>query len=108
MTLSDYAGFIKSANAGPTMLTIDIGFRSPADFERMVAARVITPELVAGLYPIQPDQVQIYNYAPSSVIKITIPRAVGAGSLDERDYDGVQQFVPLLSVPLPAVFGEAG
>lgn len=107
MKLSNFAGFIKSANAGPTMLTIDIGFRSRSDFDKVVVCDLINAKLITGLYPVPPERVQIYNYSPSSVIKITLPRSARAGSLDERDYDGTQQFAPLLDVEVPAsIFSE--
>jgi hypothetical protein len=101
MKLVDIASFIKSANAGASYLTFDIGFASAEAFAQVVASAVITPELVSRLYPVSAADVQIYAYRPSSVIKITIPRPVMSGGLAERDFDGVQQFAPLLDIEGP-------
>jgi len=101
MKLNDIATFIKSSNAGASYLTFDIGFNDPADFQDVVASGVLSPELIARLYSISPNQVQVYAYKPSSVIKITIPRPVMSGGLAERDFDGVQQFAPLLDIEGP-------
>jgi hypothetical protein len=102
MKLVDAASFIKSANAGASYLTFDIGFADAQTFERVAGSGVITPDLIAGLYPIPAEDVRIFIYRPSWVIKITIPRPVMSGGLAERDFDGVQQFAPLLTIEVPA------
>src|SRR3981189_2124906 len=101
MEVVEVAAFIKSSNAGASYLTFDIGFHDAARFEEVAASGVLTPELIARLYRIAPQDVQIYAYTPSSAIKITIPRPVMSGGLAERDFDGVQQFAPLLDVEGP-------
>lgn len=101
MTLNEIASFIKSANAGASMLTFEVGFDHADQYARVVAARVVTPESVAPLYGLRPEQVKVYDYRPSLVIKISIPRPSLSGGLDERDFDGVQQFAPLLDMPVP-------
>jgi hypothetical protein len=85
--LSDLAVYIKSANAGATQITIDAGF---ADAES------INEEAIAEIYHVDPALVQIHHYSPANTIKITLPRAVVSGGFDERDFDGVQQYVPIL------------
>ena len=101
MQLSSIAAFIKSANAGASMLTFDIGFATREDFDFVSASGALSAAVIAGLYPVAASDVRIYAYAPSLVIKITIPRPRSAGGVAERDFDGVQQFAPLLSVPVP-------
>ena len=101
MKLMDAASFIKSSNAGASYLTFDIGFATAEAFHRVVKSGALTPEVLSGLYPIPPSEVQIYAYEPSLVIKITIPRPVMSGGLAERDFDGVQQFAPLLDIEGP-------
>jgi hypothetical protein len=101
MKLGDVALFIKSANAGASFITFDIGFKTPTDFEQALSTGVLSAETVSRLYPIPPGDIQVYAYKPSSVIKITIPRPVISGGLAERDFDGVQQFAPLLDIEIP-------
>ena len=102
MKLDDLASFIKSANAGASQLTFDIGFDGAERFRKVIDSGAVSAEVVAKLYRIRPEDVRIYAYAPSSTIKITIPRPVISGGIEERDFDGVQQFVPLLDLDVPA------
>ena len=101
MKLCDIASFIKSANAGATQLTFDIGLPDATVFRKVLDSGALTPEAIAALYRIAADQVKIYEYAPATTIKITIPRPVMSGGIDERDFDGVQQFAPLLDIEVP-------
>lgn len=98
MKLSELAGFVKSANAGASLLTFDIGFDDEALYRHVVASDAIRPDVIAALYRISPCDVKIYPYSPATTIKITIPRLVISGGIDERDFDGVQQFAPLLDL----------
>ena len=100
MKLSDLVLFIKSANAGAIQVTFDIGFRDRETFEEVVASGAVSPGLIAGIYKVDPCDVAIYPYAPSWTIKVTIPRATRSGGADERDFDGVQQYPPLLDVDI--------
>lgn len=101
--LSDAASFIKSANAGASQLTFDIGFSDPARFNAVLASGAISREAVARLYRLRPEDVAIHPYVPASTIKITVPRPVISGGVEERDFDGVQQFIPLLDLEIPGL-----
>ena len=107
MKLSEIATSIKSANAGATQITMDIAFADPAAYRRVVQSGALTQALVAGLYKVDEAKVEIYPYDPASTIKITVPRAVMSGGVEERDFDGVQQYIPLLDVVIDET-GRAG
>lgn len=94
--LSDLAVYIKSANAGATQITIDAGFADAETFENVRSSGSINEEAIAEIYHVDPALVQIHHYSPANTIKITLPRAVVSGGFDERDFDGVQQYVPIL------------
>jgi Domain of unknown function (DUF4387) len=96
--LCDLAASIKSANAGASQLTMDIAFADRATFEAVVASGCLDPSAVSRLYRVDESEVQIHWYRPANTIKVTIPRAVISGGMEERDFDGVQQYVPLLYV----------
>lgn len=96
--LRDLASSIKSTNAGASQLTFDIGFDNVTTYRQVVASGVLNVDLIAALYKVPREQVEIYDYDPASVIKITIPRGGLAGGIAERDFDGVQQFPPLLDL----------
>ena len=96
--LAELAAVVKSANAGATWLTLDVGFAHRAAYLRATRAPALTAEVIAPLYGVQPEQVAIYHCDAISTIKVTLPRAVVDGGPDETDFDGTQQFVPLLAL----------
>jgi len=101
MKLCDLASFIKSSNAGATTLTFDIGFDDPTRYQRVLDTHAISSQSVASLYRLVPEQVEVFAYKAALAIKVTIPRPVISGGIAERDFDGVQQFAPLLDLEVP-------
>lgn len=100
MPLSELATVIRSKNAGPRLLTIDIMFSSNENFDR---ARLALPKLrgrLAYLYGVAEQTIQIIDYPPSNSIKIVMPRPVMSGNRDDRDVYGAQQHAPLLGLQL--------
>jgi hypothetical protein len=100
MTLGNYAKYIRSKNAGPFWLTMEIFLKSKKDFDQLVALNVITPELISRLYGTSADTVQIFFCKNISIIKISIPRPVVQGSLQDKDIHAGQQFIALANVEL--------
>jgi len=94
--LGDVAKTLKSANAGASRLTFDMFFDSVADLRAAVDA--LRPEVVAALYGVDAAAVEVFPLEHILALKLTIPRASSQGSIDERDFDGVQQHVHLLEV----------
>jgi hypothetical protein len=100
-SLGDVAKAVKSANAGASWLTFDIVFGDRATFERVCDAGVLIPSLFAERFAVDPDQVRVYRCDAVLTIKATIPRIRSRGGPEETDFDGVQQFIPLLDVEVP-------
>lgn len=100
--LSELTDYIRSKNAGPFWQTIDIFFLGRPEFERAVAAKVITAERIGSLYSVDPEHVKIFEMAGLDVIKVSFPRAVTAGSFADRDLHAGQQYVPLASLVVPS------
>ena len=96
--LSDIARVVRSKNAGPTLLTLDVIFRDRTDYERGLAA--LRPEVVGALYHRAAADVAVIPYPPALAIKIVLPRKTVAGSPGDRDVYGAQQHAPLLEVCL--------
>ena len=103
--LADVATGVKSANAGASWLTIDIFCPDASVLDRVYAG--LSEVVVASLYGVRADQVQIFRYTAALAIKVTVPRhnvlgggSVSSGDIWETDFDGVQQHVPLLSVEI--------
>lgn len=98
MPLSDLAPIIRSKNAGPTQLTLDLFFRDAQAFGRAQASPALTAEAVAGLYGLAPHAVSRYALPAIQALKFTLPRALCAGSPGDGDVYGAQQHGPLLGL----------
>lgn len=100
--LADLASVLRSKNAGPFSVTVDVMFASADLLERVVAADVLTPERVGALYRADPAQVRVVVFPPAHAIKVTLPRRVSSGSAADADVYGTQQHAPLLGLEVPA------
>jgi len=99
--LVDITRVIRSKNAGPGELTLDIVFESKTWFERVVAAAIIDRELIARLYRQDADDVlSVIEFAPAFAIKATLRRPLASGAVGDTDIYGAQQHVPLLGLIL--------
>ena len=94
--LKDVAVVIRSKNAGPFELTLDILLRDEEMFQKMRDAGVISKKTVAELYHLREEDVLSIVYFPNArAIKATIVRPLPSGALGERDVYGAQQHAPL-------------
>ena len=98
MLLQDLAKVIRSKNAGPRCLTLDVMFASDADYERAVRSGAIKAETISRLYGIAAPDIAIIHYPLGRAIKIAFPRAQTAGDPGDRDVYGAQQHTPLLRI----------
>ena len=95
--LKDIANVIRSKNAGPFELTLDVMLKDQEMFEAMRAANVINTKLIAKLYQIpEEDVISIVYFPNAKAIKATIVRPRPSGGLGERDVYGAQQHAPLV------------
>lgn len=99
-SLKDVASYVRSKNAGPFWVTIDIFCDSSQAFERLAAAPSLAAPAIADLYAVKAADVKIFPDANINVIKISFPRPVVAGSFRDRDAHAGQYFVPLLDAPV--------
>lgn len=98
--LADLARVLRSKNAGPTQLTIDILLRDAQAFERAAQSPALSSASVARLYGVQAAQVQRYLLPAICAIKYALPRAICAGSPGDGDVYGAQQHGPMLELLL--------
>lgn len=93
------AEYIRSKNAGPFRLTLDILFKRREVYEHVKETGQVTPVLVAQLYRISPKLITDFVFFdPGKAIKITMRRATSSGSPDDTDVYGAQQHAPLLAI----------
>lgn len=101
MRLFDLAQVIRSKNAGPFTLTLDVMFDDPAVYQRVADSGVLEPVSLARLYGVRPDQVDIIPFPRARAIKITMPRLVPSGDPRDNDVYATQQHVPLFDIEVP-------
>jgi len=100
--LRDLVAVVRSKNAGPFRLTLDILFKDETIYRQVVASACITPGLIARLYhlPVE-DITDFVEFAPGHAIKATFVRPMGSGAAGDTDVYGAQQHAPLLDIQIP-------
>jgi hypothetical protein len=97
--LVDVASVIRSKNAGPYELTLDVIFKDRAWYDRALREDLINPALIARLYGVPlHDVLGIVAFEPANAIKATIKRPMVSGAIGETDVYGAQQHAPLLTL----------
>jgi len=97
-TVANIAQKVRSKNAGPFWVTIDIFCGTAPAFTRLSAA--LTTEDVANLYQQPTRQLKRFDIADLNVIKFSFPRPVVQGHRLDRDMHGAQWAVLLAEHPL--------
>ena len=99
--LGDRAAVIRSKNAGPFELTVDIMFDDADAYARAKASPALTPASIAATYRMPVDRVlDVLFYDRARAIKINLRRAASSGSVGDTDVYGAQHYAPLLGVSL--------
>ena len=99
--LCEIASIIRSKNAGPYELTLDVLLKDDETFERFRKADVINKQLISRLYSTPEENIIGIVYFPAArAIKATIIRPYPSGALQERDVYGAQQHFPLMNAEI--------
>jgi hypothetical protein len=98
VTLADVARLVRSKNAGPFWITIDVFFATDADYASHHDD--ITAAGVAAAYRVDESTVKIFGLPDLRAVKVSFPRPVTQGSAFDRDMHAGQQHVPMLSIPV--------
>jgi hypothetical protein len=86
--LSDIVPKVRSKNAGPFWVTIDVFCGDAPTFARVSAA--LDTGAVAALYGQPAQLVKRFDIPDLSVVKFSFPRPVVQGSVADRDMHGAQ------------------
>ncbi|SMX37408.1 DUF4387 family protein [Octadecabacter ascidiaceicola] len=92
--LSQIVQKIRSKNAGPFWLTIDIFCGTPEAYEKTVDG--LSTQRVAALFKTDAATVKRFDIADLNVVKFSMPRPTIQGSRDDRDMHGAG-WAPLLA-----------
>ena len=99
--LKKLAEVIRSKNAGALLITLDIMFNDRATYEQVRDSSALTPRSLSQLYNVSDNEIAIIPFDVALAIKITLPRAVIAGSPGDTDVYGAQQHAPLMNIEIP-------
>jgi hypothetical protein len=98
--LDSIAKVIRSKNAGPCLLTLDVMLPDAAAFAYVTARRDVLRREIARRYGRSENEVVVLAFAPALAVKVTLPRDVVSGDIGDRDVYGAQQHAPLLDIEL--------
>lgn len=101
MKLTQVARVIRSKNAGPFELTLDIIFEDTDLYQKAKERDLINSSVIAKSYGIPEEQVsKIIYFDPALAVKVVFPRKIASGSMGDHDVYGAQQHAPLLDLLL--------
>src|SRR5262249_39644019 len=100
MQLQDFAQVVRSKNAGPRRITLDVIFRSDADYQRATQSEALTAGKIAPLYGVAVDAGTVINYPPGPAIQIVVPGQIMWGAPGAGDVYGAKQPTPLLRLEI--------
>jgi len=100
-TIADLAVLVRSKNAGPFWLTIDVMFDDEGKYRRVRDSGLITRDGIARMFGRNPDDIIVVNHDVALAIKVSFPRPQSSGSKYDSDVYGGQQYAPLLALAVP-------
>lgn len=96
------ARVIRSKNAKPYRLTLDVLFDQQKLFEYVRDTNSLSPETVAKAYGLKPEAIlSHYIFEPGMAFKFTLRRPVVQGDPGDSDIYGAQQHAPLMDIEIP-------
>jgi hypothetical protein len=101
-TVKQVCRHVRSKNAGPFWVTIDLFFDGADNYRRYAASPALGPELMQRLYGADPRLVRKFPVPKLHMVKISYARTNVQGGEVERDMHCGQQYVRLLDIELDA------
>jgi Domain of unknown function (DUF4387) len=98
--LKDVCRYVRSKNAGPFWVTVDLFFDGPKTYAEYHDDPAISAPTIAAIYGVDAVHVKRFEVKSLNMVKISYPRSTPQGGVLERDMHSGQQFVPLLELQL--------
>jgi hypothetical protein len=100
--ITELAAVIRSKNAGPYELTVDILFKDERDYLLLKDLNFFTAELFAHIYGLPVSEIITVVYFDAAfAVKCTMVRPIVSGAPGDTDIYGAQQHAPLLNLMVP-------
>jgi hypothetical protein len=100
-TIGELAKLVRSKNAGPFVMTIDIMFADEETYNKVKKSNVLNRKMIADMYDISENQVQLFEVDNCFAYKASIPRPYFQGDLMDSDSHAGQQYAPFIDIEVP-------
>ena len=97
-SLGPIAAKIRSKNAGPFWVTVDVFCGNAEAYARVVAD--LQTERVASVFQTEPAFIKRFDMADLCVVKFSLPRPVTQGAIADRDMHGAGWAVLLSEIEI--------
>lgn len=94
-TVKDIARYVRSKNAGPFWVTIEVFCETEETYEMIKSSKNITPTKISELYQVDKHKVKVFYIDNLLVIKFSFPRPHPQGYKNENDMHAGQQYIYL-------------
>ena len=99
-TIEQTAKYVRSKNAGPFWITIDVFFETEDNYQTAKQSKHLNRSAIAYTYGVKEDLVKLFYLDDLRVLKISIPRLSPKGGKQERDMHAGQQYLEILDMEL--------
>jgi hypothetical protein len=96
--VEDIANYVRSKNAGPFWVTIEIFCDTDEAYKRITSSPNLTGEKVAELYGADPSLIKVFEIENLRVKKYSFPRPLPSGHTYENDMHYGQQYIRLAEI----------
>lgn len=105
--LYDLANVMRSKNAGPFVITIDLIFSSPTLYNEIKKAILPRRSEIAGLYGVEEKSISIHFFDRVKTVKVTMDRwGPSSGDVGDSDVYGAQQHGLMGEMEFPELEGS--
>ena len=99
--LYEVAQLIRSKNAGPFIITIDVIFPDRDTLDKVLATGVLDADKVAKLCGVEEEKLKRYYLPLANAVKFSYPRKAPLGDFLDVDLYGCQMHRPVVLLDVP-------
>ena len=100
-TIGELAKLVRSKNAGPFVMTIDIMFADQKTYDTVKSSGILNRQMVSKIYNMSENQGQFFEVDNCYAFKISIPRPNFQGDIKDSDSHAGQQYAPFIEIEVP-------